>query len=113
MSHYIVLGVDKTASIEEIKRAFRDKAKKFHPDMHPFATNKERSDFEEKMKEFAASYSCLSDPEKRQEYDIKLEAGLEDSDCGEYDGARFDFRSRFSDIFFDFLWRRHSDYWRY
>ena len=112
LSHYTVLGVEKTASMEEIKRAFRDKAKKFHPDMHPFATSKERNDMEEKMKELAASYSCLSDPDKREEYDRRMEAGLEDSDCDEY-GSRFDFRSRFSDIFFEFLWRRHSEYWRY
>ena len=61
--YYEVLGVDKNATDEEIKRAFRVLAKKYHPDV-----NKEPG-AEEKFKEIGEAYSVLSDPNKRQQYD--------------------------------------------
>ena len=61
--YYEVLGVDKNASDEEIKRAFRVLAKKYHPDV-----NKEPG-AEEKCKEIGEAYSVLSDPNKRKQYD--------------------------------------------
>ena len=59
--YYEVLGVSKTASDDEIKKAFRTLAKKYHPDMHP--GDKE---CEEKFKEAQEAYAVLSDAEKRK-----------------------------------------------
>ncbi len=62
--YYKILGVDKNASDEEIKKAFRRLARKYHPDINP--NNKEA---EEKFKEINEAYEVLSDPQKRKDYD--------------------------------------------
>src|SRR5579883_1313751 len=61
---YAVLGVSKTASPEELKKAYRRLAKKFHPDLNP--GNKST---EQQFKEVTSAYELLSDPEKRARYD--------------------------------------------
>src|SRR5918994_3438777 len=61
--HYKVLGVDKKASQDEIKKAYRKLARQYHPD-----TNKEPG-AEERFKEISEAYDVLSDPEKRKKYD--------------------------------------------
>lgn len=75
-THYQVLGVEKTAQIDQIKKAYRAKAKEFHPDKHATAAPEEQARMEAKMKEIAAAHSCLSDSEKRDVYDQKLERML-------------------------------------
>lgn len=62
--YYEVLGIDKNASEDEIKKAYRKIAIKYHPDRNP--GNKEA---EEKFKEAAEAYDVLHDPQKRQQYD--------------------------------------------
>lgn len=62
--YYEVLGLSKTASPEEIKKAYRQKAKKFHPDV-----NKEDENAADKFKEVAEAYEILSDEQKRSAYD--------------------------------------------
>ena len=62
--YYEVLGVAKTATADEIKKAYRKKAIQYHPDKNP--GDKEA---EEKFKEAAEAYDVLSDEQKRQRYD--------------------------------------------
>ena len=63
-SYYEVLGVKKNATDDELKKAFRKLARKFHPDFNP--DNKEA---ESKFKEINEAYDVLSDKEKREQYD--------------------------------------------
>lgn len=70
--YYEILGVDRSADEQTIKRTYRKLAKKYHPD-----TNKGNAIAEEKFKEATEAYAVLSDPEKRKEYD---QFGHENSD---------------------------------
>ena len=69
--YYEVLGVEKTASVEEIKKAYRKKAIQYHPDKNPGDKQAE-----ENFKEAAEAYDVLSDPQKRQRYDQFGHAGV-------------------------------------
>jgi molecular chaperone DnaJ len=93
--YYEVLGVDKNASAEDIKKAYRKKAIQYHPDKNP--GDKEA---EEKFKEAAEAYDVLSDPQKRARYDQFGHAGM--SGQGGFSGGGFsmeDIFSQFGDIF--------------
>ena len=96
--YYEVLGVDKTASEDEIKKAYRKIAIKYHPDRNP--GNKEA---EEKLKEAAEAYDVLHDPQKRQQYDQFGFAGQGGAGgFGGFGGASMnmdDIFSMFGDIF--------------
>lgn len=80
--YYEVLGVPKTASNDDIKKAFRDAAMKWHPHKNP--GNKEA---EEKYKDAAEAYSVLSDPDKRRKYDQFGHAGLGDNPGPDFSGG--------------------------
>ena len=105
--YYEVLGVSKGASADELKKAYRKLAIKYHPDKNP--GDKEA---EEKFKELAEAYDVLSDPDKRQRYDQFGHAGVGSSaasgGAGGFGGSMSmeDIFSRFGDLFggggFDF-----------
>ena len=98
--YYEVLGVSKTATDAEIKKAFRQQAKKYHPDIHP--GDKE---CEEKFKEAQEAYAVLSDPDKRRQYDQFGHAAFDGTGggAGGIDFSIKDMGDIFSDIFGDFF----------
>jgi tetratricopeptide (TPR) repeat protein len=66
-NHYQVLGVPRNASLDNIKKAYKTLAKKYHPDVNPGSKF-----YEDHFKKVTAAYAILSDPVKRQQYDLKL-----------------------------------------
>lgn len=100
--YYEILGVDKNASEAEIKKAYRKKAMKFHPDR-----NKGDAEAEKKFKEASEAYEVLKDPDKKARYDQYGHAGVNGQGGFGGGGAGVDFDnmgfedifSRFGDIF--------------
>lgn len=103
--YYSILGVDKTASREQIKSAYKKLARKYHPDLNP---NDKHA--EEKFKEISAAYAVLSDPERRKRYETTgtgfegwdFKDGSSGFDFSGFDISNFgdiDFKEIFDDIF--------------
>lgn len=88
--YYETLGVDKDASVDEVKKAYRKLARKYHPDV-----NKE-ANAEEKFKEVKDAYDVLSDPQKKSNYD---QFGSAEPNQGFGGGGAGDFGGGFGDIF--------------
>ena len=96
--YYEVLGVNKSASADQIKSAYRKLAVKFHPDK-----NKGDKGAEEKFKEASEAYHVLSNSERKQNYDNFGHAAFENGGGGRGGFGNFDFSNHFSDIFEDFF----------
>ena len=90
--YYEVLGVDRSASQDDIKKAFRKLAFKYHPDRN------KSPDAEDKFKEISEAYAVLSDSEKKQQYDMFGHAGI----SGRYSTEDIFNATRFRDIFSEF-----------
>lgn len=97
--YYEVLGISKGASADEIKKAFRTKAKQLHPDR-----NSDNPNAEAQFKEASEAHDCLKDPEKKAAYDryghAAFEGGMGGGQRGGFQGGG-DFSSAFSDVFDD------------
>ncbi|MFC0181553.1 molecular chaperone DnaJ [Pseudarcicella hirudinis] len=97
--YYEVLGVDKNASEDEIKKAYRKMAIKYHPDKNPNDPSAE-----EKFKEAAEAYEVLSNAQKKAQYDRYGHAGMGGAASGGFNGGNMnmdDIFSQFGDIFGD------------
>ena len=90
--YYEILGIDKSASDDEIKKAYRKLAKKYHPDVN------KAKDAEEKFKEINEAYEVLSDPQKKQIYDNYGHAGLEGNMNSGFDGFTSSFSGDFGGL---------------
>jgi molecular chaperone DnaJ len=97
--YYEVLGVDKNADEATIKKAYRQLAKKYHPDMNPGDAEAEK-----KFKEASEAYAVLSDADKRKQYDQFGHAAFDGTGgAGGFDFSGMDFSDIFGDIFGDFF----------
>ena len=96
--YYEVLGVEKGASTDEIKSAYRKLALKWHPDKWVNGTDAEKKTAEEKFKEASEAYSVLSDPDKKARYDQFGHAGVE-GQTGGFDFSSFNLNDLLNNIF--------------
>lgn len=107
-NYYEILGVQKSASADELKSAYRKLAKKYHPDVYASASEQEKKDAEAKFKEINHAYDVLSDDQKRAAYDTygdengpQMGSGFSGFSGGE-GGFGFDVDDIFSSIFSGF-----------
>ena len=91
--YYEILGLDKSADADAIKRAYRQQAKKYHPDLHPGDAEAEKN-----FKEVNEAYSILSDPEQKAKYDQFGHAAFDPTAGGGYGGGGFGGFGDFGDL---------------
>lgn len=83
--YYKILGVDKNASEDEIKRAYRKRALMHHPDRHSGASAEVQKEEEKKFKEVGEAFTILSDPKKKTRYDSGQDLDEEGMNMGDFD----------------------------
>lgn len=102
--YYATLGIERNASEDEVKKAFRKLARQYHPDLQSGDQQKKVS--EEKFKEVNEAYEVLSDQDKRKRYDVFGHTGGSQGAGGGFEGFDFGrggFNDVFNDIFEDFF----------
>ncbi len=87
-NYYRILGVSTAATNEEIRRAYRVLARRYHPDVNPGKTS------EEKFKQIAEAYAVLSDAARRRQYDLELEKGPQESFASAFERAHDAYRKQ-------------------
>ena len=97
--YYEVLGIDKNASADDIKSAFKKMALKWHPDRWVNGTDEEKKTAEEKFKEASEAYEVLSDPDKRAKYDRFGQAGLGGNPGPDFSGGFGNLNDILNDLF--------------
>ena len=85
--YYIVLGIERNASADDIKQAYRKAALKWHPDRWVDGSDAEKKKAEEKFKEASEAYSVLSDPQKKARYDQFGFAGVDGQPGPDFSGG--------------------------
>ena len=90
MDFYIVLGVDRSAGVTDIKKAYKRLARRLHPDINPGD-----GEAEARFRQVLDAYETLMDPDRRRRYDAgQLSAPAADDDAETFGFAGFDFSSR-------------------
>ena len=95
--YYTTLGVERGASKQEVKKAFRKMALKYHPDKNP------NKDTTKKFREVAEAYEVLGDEEKRRLYDSQGHGAWQGAGAGGYQPGNFNFDDLFKDFDDDFF----------
>ena len=93
--YYEVLGVSKNATDKEIKKAYRQLARKYHPD------NNKDADAEAKFKEVSEAYEVISDANKRKAYDQYGHAGVSGFGAGGYSGSTYGYSDGSDSAYYD------------
>jgi DnaJ-class molecular chaperone len=87
-NYYRILGVSTAATNEELRRAYRVLARRYHPDVNPGKSS------EEKFKQIAEAYAVLSDVTRRRQYDLELEKGSQESFASAFERAHEAYRKQ-------------------